>query len=87
MRDEHPIIPHILRYRELKKLVSTYIDNLPEMVSKDGRLRSTLLQTGTVTGRMASRDPNLQNIPVRTEESKAIRKAFVADTGVHVCVY
>ena len=81
MRDEHPIIPHILRYRELKKLVSTYIDNLPEMVSKDGRLRSTLLQTGTVTGRMASRDPNLQNIPVRTGESKAIRKAFVADIG------
>ena len=81
MRDDHPIIPDILRYRELKKLVSTYIDNLPEMVSKDGRLRSTLLQTGTVTGRMASRDPNLQNIPVRTEESKAIRKAFVAEKG------
>ena len=81
MREDHPIIPDILRYRELKKLVSTYIDNLPGMVSKDGRLRSTLLQTGTVTGRMASRDPNLQNIPVRTEESKAIRKAFVADKG------
>jgi len=81
MRDDHPIIPDILRYRELKKLVSTYIDNLPGMVSKDGRLRSTLLQTGTVTGRMASKDPNLQNIPVRTEESKAIRKAFVAEKG------
>jgi DNA polymerase-1 len=81
MRDDHPVIPDILRYRELKKLVSTYIDNLPGMVSKDGRLRSTLLQTGTVTGRMASRDPNLQNIPVRTQESKAIRKAFVASEG------
>lgn len=81
MRDDHPIIGEILRYRELQKLVSTYIDNLPGMVSKDGRLRSTLLQTGTVTGRMASKDPNLQNIPVRTEESKAIRKAFVAGTG------
>jgi DNA polymerase-1 len=81
MRDDHSIIGDILRYRELKKLVSTYIDNLPEMVSKDGRLRSTLLQTGTVTGRMASRDPNLQNIPVRTKESKAIRKGFVADKG------
>jgi DNA polymerase-1 len=81
MRDDHPIIPDILRYRELKKLVSTYIDNLPGMVSTDGRLRSTLLQTGTVTGRMASRDPNLQNIPVRTQESKAIRKAFVASEG------
>ncbi len=81
MRDDHPIIPEILRYRELKKLVSTYIDNLPDMVSEDGRLRSTLLQTGTVTGRMASRDPNLQNIPVRTQESKAIRKGFVAEEG------
>lgn len=81
MRDDHPIIPEILRYRELQKLVSTYIDNLPGMVSKDGRLRSTLLQTGTVTGRMASKDPNLQNIPVRTQESKAIRKAFVAGKG------
>ena len=81
MRDDHAIIPDILRYRELKKLVTTYIDNLPGMVSKDGRLRSTLLQSGTVTGRMASRDPNLQNIPVRTEESKAIRKGFVAEKG------
>lgn len=81
MRDDHPIIPEILRYRELQKLVSTYIDNLPGMVSEDGRLRSTLLQTGTVTGRMASKDPNLQNIPVRTQESKAIRKAFVAGKG------
>lgn len=81
MRDDHEIIPEILRYRELQKLVSTYIDNLPQMVGADGRLHSTLLQTGTVTGRMASRDPNLQNIPVRTEESKAIRKGFVAEEG------
>ena len=81
MRDDHEIIPAILRYRELQKLVSTYIDNLPDMVSKDGRLRTTLLQTGTTTGRIASKDPNLQNIPVRTEESKAIRKAFITDKG------
>ena len=81
MRDDHPIISEILRYRELKKLVTTYIDNLPKMVDDDGRLRSVLLQTGTVTGRMASRDPNLQNIPVRTEESKAIRKGFVSEKG------
>lgn len=81
MQADHPIINKILRYRELQKLVSTYIDNLPEMVSDDRRLRSTLLQTGTVTGRMASKDPNLQNIPVRTEESRAIRKAFVAGKG------
>lgn len=81
MKDDHEIIPHLLRYRELQKLVSTYIDNLPALVSKDGRLRSTFLQTGTTTGRLASRDPNLQNIPVRTEESKAIRKAFKAAKG------
>lgn len=78
MRDEHQIIPAILRYRELAKLTGTYIDALPELVSADGRLRSTLLQTGTTTGRMASKDPNLQNIPIRTEEGRAIRQAFVA---------
>ncbi|MEZ4194916.1 MAG: DNA polymerase [Candidatus Paceibacterota bacterium] len=81
MKDDHAIIPAILRYRELQKLVSTYIDALPELVSPDGRLRSTFLQTGAVTGRMASRDPGLQNIPTRTEESRAIRRAFVAEEG------
>jgi len=79
--DEHTIIADILRYRELKKLVSTYIDNLPEMVGKDGRIHSTLLQTGTSTGRMASKDPNLQNIPIRTEEGRMVRGAFVAEKG------
>lgn len=81
LTDEHQIISDILRYRELQKLVSTYVDNLPAMVDDDGRLRSTFLQTGTTTGRMASRDPNLQNIPARTEEGRAIRKAFVAEEG------
>lgn len=81
MRDSHEIIPALLRYRELQKLVSTYIDNLPPLVNADGRIRTTFLQTGTTTGRMSSKDPNLQNIPVRTEESKAIRQAFVAQKG------
>ena len=81
LKDEHPIIESILRYRELQKLVSTYVDNLPEMVEEDGKIRSTFLQTGTTTGRMSSKDPNLQNIPARTEEGRAIRKAFVADEG------
>jgi 5'-3' exonuclease len=81
LADEHEIIPMLLRYRELQKLVSTYADTLPTQVSADGRIRTTFLQTGTTTGRMGSKDPNLQNIPVRTEESKAIRRAFVADTG------
>ena len=81
LKDDHVIIPAILRYRELQKLVSTYIDALPALVGADGKIRTTFLQTGSVTGRMASRDPGLQNIPIRTEESRAIRRAFVADPG------
>jgi len=84
MKDDHPIIEKILRYRELQKLVSTYIDNLPTMVGKDGRLRTTFLQTGAVTGRMASKDPGLQNIPIRTNEGRAIRQAFVAEEGFEI---
>jgi DNA polymerase-1 len=79
--DVHPIVPALLRYRELQKLVSTYVDTLPTQAGEDGRVHSTFLQTGTVTGRLSSRDPNLQNIPTRTDESKAIRRAFVADQG------
>ncbi|MBP9717182.1 MAG: hypothetical protein KBD44_00520 [Candidatus Pacebacteria bacterium] len=81
MRDMHPIINHIMRYRELQKLVSTYIDNLPTFVTGDGRVHTTFIQTGAATGRMASQNPGLQNIPVRTEESRAIRQAFVATPG------
>ena len=81
LQEDHAIIPDILRYRELKKLVSTYIDNLPGMVGEDGRVHSTLLQTGTSTGRMASKDPNLQNIPMRTAEGRMVRGAFVAEDG------
>ncbi len=81
MRDMHPIIGHIMRYRELQKLVSTYIDNLPTYVGEDGRVHTTFIQTGAATGRMASQNPGLQNIPVRTEESRAIRRAFVASAG------
>ncbi len=84
MREDHPIITDILRYRELQKLVSTYIDNLPALVSPDGRLRTTFIQTGAATGRMASQNPNLQNIPIRTTESKAIRQAFVASPGYQI---
>ncbi len=84
MRDDHEIIDAILRYRELQKLLSTYIDNLPTMVGKDGRIRTTFLQTGAVTGRMASKDPGLQNIPIRTEEGRAIRNAFIAEDGYDI---
>ena len=81
LRDEHEIIPLILRYRELQKLLSTYIDNLPDMVGKDGRLHPTFLQAGAVTGRMATTNPSIQNIPVRTDEGRAIRRAFVSEKG------
>src|SRR3990167_9271139 len=78
LKDIHPIIADILLYRELQKLLSTYIDNLPHLVALDGRLHTTLNQAGTTTGRMSSSNPNLQNIPVRGEMGEAIRDAFVA---------
>ncbi len=84
LADEHPIIKEILRYRELQKLLSTYIDNFPEMVGTDGRLHTTFLQSGAATGRMASQNPALQNIPVRTDEGRAIRNAFVAERGFRI---
>ncbi len=81
LKGDHPIIDDILRYREVQKLVSTYVDALPQAVGQDGRVRTTFVQTGTTTGRLASRDPNLQNIPTRTAESRSIRRAFVAEEG------
>jgi DNA polymerase-1 len=81
LKGEHPIIDDILRYRELQKLVSTYIDTLPKLVGEDGKLHTTFLQTGTVTGRMGSKDPNIQNIPVKSKEGMAIRQAFTAQKG------
>lgn len=84
IRDEHPIIESILRYRELQKLLSTYVDNLPHMVGADGRVHTTFLQSGAVTGRMATTNPSVQNIPVKTEEGKRIRRAFVASEGMEI---
>jgi DNA polymerase-1 len=81
MRDLHPIIVLILEYRELQKILSTYIDNIPTMISEDGRLHAKFLQTGTTTGRMSSQDPNLQNIPNKSELGVEVRKAFKADKG------
>jgi DNA polymerase I len=81
LRGEHPIIEPILRYRELQKLLSTYVDTLPTMVKEDGRIHTTFLQSGAVTGRMATTNPSLQNIPVKTDEGKRIRRAFVAPPG------
>jgi DNA polymerase-1 len=71
----------ILDYRELQKLLGTYIDTIPTQVDTDNRLHGTLVQAGTTTGRMSSINPNLQNIPIKTELGKRIRQAFVADRG------
>ena len=87
LKDSHPIINKILSYREFAKLVSTYIDALPKLAGKDGRLRTTFDQAGTTTGRISSRDPNLQNIPKRTEIGRNIRKAFMADKGFSLIAF
>ena len=77
----HPIIDNVLKYRELQKLLSTYIDNLPGLVDKDGRIHATFLQTGTTTGRLSSNNPNMQNIPTKSQHGRKIRAAFVAEKG------
>ncbi len=88
VRDAHPIVPLILDYRELQKLLSTYIDSIPEKVSPDdGRLHATFVQTGAVTGRFSSQDPNLQNIPIKSELGKRIRNAFVAEKGFSLAAF
>ncbi len=81
LKETHPIIEEIIRYRELSKLVSTYIDALPDMADKKGRLHTTFDQAGTSTGRISSKEPNIQNIPKRTEPGRKIRKAFISDEG------
>lgn len=78
---EDPVPAYILRYRTLSKLKSTYVDTLADQAGKDGRLHTHFVQTGTATGRLSSRDPNLQNIPIRDEEGRRIRQAFVAEQG------
>ncbi|MEK7579656.1 MAG: DNA polymerase [Patescibacteria group bacterium] len=81
LREAHPIIPLLLEYRELQKLKTTYIDPFPKLTGKDGRIHTTFIQTGTVTGRLASQNPNLQNIPIKTELGQKFRKIFIAEKG------
>jgi DNA polymerase-1 len=81
LRDLHPIVPNIFEYRELQKLLSTYIDAIPPLLDEHDRLHASFIPAGTTTGRMASQNPNLQNIPVKTAHGKAIRDAFIADKG------
>ncbi len=82
LRGTHPVVDLILEYRQLAKLKSTYIDALPALVNpKTGRLHTSFNQTRTTTGRLSSSDPNLQNIPIRTEQGREIRQAFIAPPG------
>lgn len=85
MRATHPIVGKILEYRGLKKLLSTYIDALPLLISpRDGKIHTSYNQTVTATGRLSSSNPNLQNIPIREDQGKEIRKAFIADEN---CIF
>ena len=79
--DLHPIVPLIMEYREASKLLNTYIIPLPDLADSEGRIHTTFTQNVTATGRLSSLNPNLQNIPVRTEEGKRIREGFVAEPG------
>ena len=78
-RGQHPVIDGILEYRELSKLKNTYVDSLPELINPGtGRIHTSYHQVGSATGRISSSDPNLQNIPIRTELGRQVRRAFVA---------
>lgn len=81
LRDEHEIIDKIIKYRELYKLVSTYIDTLPDYIKEDGKIHSKLILNGAATGRFSSEHPNLQNLPAKSGEALEIRKAFTASYG------
>ncbi len=82
LKGQHPVIDLILEQRELAKLKSTYVDALPQLVNeRTGRVHTSYNQTGTVTGRISSSAPNLQNIPIRTEVGRQVRRAFVAEEG------
>jgi len=78
IKDLHPIVGDILEFREIQKLLSTYIESIPPLLDSEDRLHADFLQTGTTTGRMSSQNPNLQNIPVRTDRGRVIRCAFKA---------
>lgn len=81
LSSQHPIIPLLLQHRTLSKILSTYADTLPKQVMEDGRVHGCFNQAITVTGRLSSMNPNLQNIPIRTDHGRYIRKAFVAKEG------
>ena len=82
IRDEHEIVAKVESWRELSKLKSTYLDALPGLIADDGRIHTTFNQVATTTGRLSSINPNLQNIPIRSDEGRPIRSAFVAEPGM-----
>lgn len=85
LSDKHPIIPLILEYRSITKLIGTYLDSFPKLINPaTGRLHTVYNQTVTATGRLSSSNPNLQNIPIRTERGREIRRAFVARDEEHL---
>ena len=84
--NDHPVVKKILEYRACAKLKSTYVDKLPTLIDENGRVHTTYSQAFTETGRLSSSEPNLQNIPIRTERGKMIRKAFVARDERHAIV-
>ena len=84
LTNDHPVVPLVLEYRACSKLKSTYVDKLPTLIDADSRVHTTFTQHFAETGRLSSSDPNLQNIPIRTERGKMIRKAFVARDAKHV---
>ncbi len=85
LKDAHPVISHLLEYRHLAKLKSTYCDSLAQVADENGRIHSTLNQTETRTGRLSSTEPNLQNIPVRRPEGRELRRFFKAKDGCVLC--
>jgi len=87
LREEHPIAGFILEYRELAKLLGTYIDTIPTQVDEHNRLHAEFLQAGSTTGRMSSANPNLQNIPNKTDLGREIRKSFVAESGFKLVAF
>ena len=87
LEEDNPVIKEILSYRELQKLLSTYIDVIPKMTGEDGRLHAKFLQNGTTTGRFSSQDPNLQNLPIKTELGRKIRGGFVAQSGYKLVAF
>jgi len=84
LKDRHPVVAMIVEWRGLEKLKSTYVDSLQTLVDEHERVHTTYNQTGTVTGRLSSESPNLQNIPARTEEGRRVRQAFIAAEGCYL---